>query len=157
MKHKTLRLPAALLALAAATFAPASFAASSASSAIFESLSTSVGSASASLRRSSDSSSEDKKVSDGDYRIEGVEPVAGQPDRVRLVLRALDEHDGDDLLSLELPRQVVADAALGNGSVVGARRRPYGVQFDISATRQVFFLVLDDIWFRELSTRPVSL
>jgi len=141
------------LLLAGAGALPA-LAASSASSAVSDSLSTSVESISNSIRRSSNSSSGDDKVADGDYRVIEVAAVADQPQRRRLVLHPVAQGDG---FTLEVPAAVVEKTGLAAGAIISARQRPYGVEFALAPTKEVFFLALEDAWMRELPTRAVSL
>ncbi|MFO1272032.1 MAG: hypothetical protein U1F50_10195 [Rubrivivax sp.] len=153
MIRATSALAAAALAAAAATL-PAQ-AASSASSAISDSLSTSVESISNSLRRSSHSSSGDDKVADGDYRIVEVAAVADQPDRRRLVLEPV--AGSGEGFTLDVAQALLAQTGLEAGKVISARNRPYGIEFALAPTKEVFLLALQDAWLRELPTRPVTL
>jgi hypothetical protein len=41
--------------------------------------------------------------------------------------------------------------------VVSARNRDYGVEFARADNRQPFFLVLEDAWYQELASNPVTL
>jgi hypothetical protein len=151
-----IRITTALAAAAwmAAATLPAQ-AASSASSAVSDSLSTSVDSLSNSLRRSSRSSSGDDKVADGDYRIVEIAAVADQPDKRRLVLQPVaGEGEG---FTLDVAQSLLAETGLEAGKVISARNRPYGIEFALAPTKQVFFLALEDAWLRELPTRPVTL
>jgi hypothetical protein len=60
-------------------------------------------------------------------------------------------------LTLTLPRAAFEQGGLSAGQIVAARHRPYGVEFARADTREAFFLVLDDAWYRELGTHPVTL
>ena len=131
---------------------------SSVSSAASNSASASVGSLSTSIEKSSASSSnKDDKVADGDYRILEITTAAARPDRLRLKLQALADAGPGGIVVLELPQQAVEQGALGAGLLVTARRRDYGIEFSRTESRQAFFLVVDDAWYRELQTRPVRL
>jgi hypothetical protein len=142
---------AALLTAALATPAFAESFASSASSAG----SASSGSLSDSIQGSSNSSSPNKTVADGEYRIDGIAAVAQKPGFVRLQLQ--DVARADNTLFLDLPEPTAAQAALALGGRVSARNRPYGIEFAKAPVREAFFLVLADDWYRELPSHPVSL
>jgi len=130
---------------------------SSVASSASESVSTSVGSLSDSVKKSSDSSSKTTGVAEGDYKIIDVAAVAERPGTARLKLQALADPAEDSEFFLYLPQQVVDQRRLAQGQIVTARQRPYGVEFAHGATRQAFFLVLSDEWYRELQTRAVVL
>jgi hypothetical protein len=152
MTSRRTRLAGAAL-LAAALAAPA-FAESFASSASSAG-SASSGSLSDSIQGSSNSSSPDKTVADGEYRIEGIAAVAEKPGFVRLHLQGV--APAGHTFFLDLPAPTVAHAALAPGERVSARNRPYGIEFATAPARQTFFLVLADDWYRELPSNPVSL
>lgn len=141
-----------LLCAAAALPCQAESLASSASSAG----SASSGSVSDSIKGSSDSSSHDKKVAEGPYRVIDVADVPGRPEMTRLKLRAT-EPGADREFFLELPRQALATRPLGTGDMVQARQRPYGFEFARFETNEAFFLVLTDDWHRELDSHIVTL
>lgn len=135
------------LLLAAAAAASASSATSSAAS---EGVSASVGSLSTSVERSSDSSSKDDKVADGDYRV--IEVAAGAAGRARLTL----QRDGARFF-LHLPQETVARAGLAAGATVAVRTRDWGIEFAAGAPRRAFFLALHETWLPELQTRPLPM
>lgn len=145
---------ACLAAFCAALAAPAhaeSFASSASSAG-----SASSGSVSDSLKGSSNSSSPDNKVAEGEYRIDAITAVAEKPGFVRLRLQHVAQPGAE--LQLDLPEKTAALAALTVGGRVDARHRAYGIEFAKTApAREAFFLVLADDWFRELASRPVSL
>ncbi|MBZ8141151.1 hypothetical protein CLD22_14710 [Rubrivivax gelatinosus] len=145
-----LALCAALL-LAAALPARAESFASSASSAG----SASSGSVSDSIEGSSDSSSRDKEVVDGDYRVIELADAAGRPDTLRLRLRA--EAPVAAEFVLYVPRQALAERGLAVGDLVQTRQRIYGYEFRRADTRQPFFLALRPDWQHELDSRVVAL
>ncbi len=136
------------LILAVVLAAPA-WAASSASSTASESLAASSGSVSASLTGSSNSSRRD--VAEGDYRLIEVADAPNRPHDVTLTLQ-----QGEAVVKLTLPRTTFAGTKLAAGDVVAATQRDYGLEFRHGATRQAFFLVLDDDWQRELKSVPVE-
>lgn len=135
------------------------------SGSVSDSISTAVGSVSTSLKKSSQSSTKDDKVAEGDYKVVALTAEADQPGMVRLKLQALAPADheagtetaADDSFELILPQKTVALNQVATGTVVTARNRPYGLAFATGEARQDFFLVLQDEWFRELATRPVAL
>lgn len=131
---------------------------SSASSAASDSVSVSVGSLSGSVQQSSESSTSDRKVADGDYRIIEVAAIEGEPARVRLRLRpALTQHAAAGF-DLTLPLELVQrQGMLVEGATLGARNRPYGLEFSAGAPREAFFLALSDDWYDELRSVPVTL
>ena len=130
-------------------------AASSASSAASDS----VGSSSTSIQKSSDSSSSGTKVAQGDYTIVEMTALAQQPDMMRLRLQAVAPLPAQEFFLL-LPREAVARGQLATGDTVQAQRRAYGLAFaavTAQGAASPFFLVLDDAWYRELDSRPVSI
>jgi hypothetical protein len=159
LKQLTPRLAAIALLLGASAL-PA-LAASSTSSAASDGVSASVGSLSGSVEQSSASSAGDKKVADGDYRIIDVAAAADRPGMVRMKLQALATEPGkrsaDGELILVLPQTAFDAGQLAQGGVITARSKPYGTEFADAQTRQTFFLVLADDWFKELHTTPVVL
>ncbi len=158
MTHRRSPLFVSMLALlAGALFAPtgAESFASSASSAG----SAASGSLSDSVQGSSNSSTGEQRVAEGDYRVIEVAEVAQRPQFVRLRLEAL-ARDGDAApawFTLDLPRETLVAEGLGAGHLVSARHRPYGLEFAHARTKQAFFLALADDWQRELAPRAIGL
>lgn len=142
--------------LLCATALPA-LAASSASSSVSDSVSTSSDSASNSLKKSSNSSSGTKEIANGDYRIIDVAAVAGHPGAARLTLQALATPGIEGEIQLTVPWQTLVDNHLDAGHIVTARQRAYGVAFAVAATRQAFFLALNDEWVSDLPSKAVTL
>lgn len=143
-----------LLGLAAAPMLRAESLASSASSAG----SASSGSLSDSVQGSSDSSTGNRRVAEGEYRVVEIAQVADRPQHLRLRLEAL-RRDGaapPAWFTLDLPRQTVAAQGLAGGEVILAHHRPYGLEFARAQTREPFFLALADDWQRELAPRPLG-
>ncbi len=149
------------LALLTGAFALPALAASSASSASSESASTSVGSSSTSIQNSSASSSGDNKVADGDYRVIEVAEAPARAGTVRLKLHAVAQEAKQGEFFLYMPQEAYDQSRLGQGSVVTARARAYGLEFakftGEAQAGKPFFLVLADEWFRELQTKIVRL
>jgi hypothetical protein len=56
-----------------------------------------------------------------------------------------------------MPDRAVQQGGLEVGQVVSARERPYGVEFARADTRTAFLLLLEDDWYRELQSVPVTL
>jgi hypothetical protein len=159
LTHLTPRLAAIALLLGASAM-PA-MAASSTSSAASDGVSASVGSLSGSVEQSSASSAGDKKVAEGDYRIIDVAAAADRPGVVRMKLQAMATEPGarsaEGEFFLYLPQTAFDASRLAQGGVVTARSKPYGTEFADAQTRQAFFLVLADHWYKELHTTPVAL
>ncbi|MEP6873039.1 MAG: hypothetical protein ABI887_01620 [Burkholderiales bacterium] len=147
---------ACLALLLGATAMPA-LAASSAASSASEGSSTSVGSSSDSVKTSSNGSSKGTNVADGDYRVIEVAAVADRPGFARMTLQAVVDRGEDGEFFLYLPQQTVAQSGLAAGQTVAARQRPYGVEFAKGDTRQAFFLVLSDDWYRDLPSHALVL
>jgi hypothetical protein len=156
----TLSAPLALVTLALIGLlaaAPARASGSSASSASSDAASASVGSLSTSFETSSKSSTGDKEVAAGDYRLIEVAESTTRPDAVRLKLEAVPGTGATGEFFLHVPRVTAERHAVAAGQVVSARTRPYGVEFALGAPRQAFFLLVDDAWHRELRTTVVTL
>lgn len=149
--------PALVAGILALSF-PAARGGSSASSAASDSVSVSVGSLSGSVQQSSQSSTSDRQVADGDYRITEVAALEGESAQVRLQLQPVAASAESAGIALTLPLALVQrHAGLVEGATLGARNRPYGVEFSAGAPRQAFFLALSDDWYDELRSVPVSL
>ncbi len=144
------------LSVALAVAALGARAESSVASSVSDSVSTSVGQLSKSLNHSSDSSSHHENLAQGDYRIVDVAEAAGQPGMVAMRLQPMAEGAPEGLFTLTLPAATVAQAALAAGQVIHADARPYGLQFAKADTREPFFLVMEDAWYRELDSKQVS-
>lgn len=130
--------------------------ASSFASSAAQGASSTLGSLSDSLQGSSNSSSTDNKVAAGEYRLVEVAD-AGAPGLLNLKLQYLGQADAGRALTLTVPRAVVEQGGLSAGLVVAARHRPYGVEFARADTREAFFLVLEDAWYRDLGAHAVVL
>ena len=154
MNH-TPRLSALCAALLFGGAALPALAESSASSAVSDSVSTSLGSLSNSVGKSSDSS-RGKNVVQGDYRVIEMAAADGRG-VVRVKLQALADAGVAGELELTLPREAAERGHLGTGAIVTASTRPYGVEFAAGAPREAFFLALHDEWYRELNSKPVLL
>lgn len=118
----------------------------------------SIGSSSTSIEKSSNSiSGGDRRVAQGDYTVVEVAALEQRPGLLRVHLQAV---GGTDDFFLLLPRQAAQRGAVVPGQVIAAQQRPYGIAFTTSALNtekpEPFFLVLDDAWYRELDSRPVS-
>jgi len=141
-----------LIALLLAAGAVPAGAASSTSSSVSEGASASVGSLSTSLERSSNSSSKDDKVADGEYTLIEIADAALRPGQVRLTLQGADQ-----TFFLYVPQETVRHGGLAAGQVVAARQRAFGVEFAAGEPRRAFFLAVHDGWLPELQTRAVTL
>jgi hypothetical protein len=151
---RTALLPAACLTLLLALALPthADSLASSASSAG----SASSGSVSDSIGASSDSSTRDREVTEGEYRVLEVAEAPGRAGTARLKLRATGDGSTNEFM-LYVPREAMAQRQLGTGDLVQVRKRPYGFEFAYDDTRRAFFLALNDDWYRELGSHAVGL
>ncbi len=122
--------------------------------------STSVGSVSNSVQVSSNSSSGDKKVADGNYRVHQVAELEGRPGMLRVHLtHAMPQGAAPVALTLDLPREALGARGLAMGDVVNVRNRAYGLAFarPTATAPEVFFLALEDAWRNDLNPRAVSL
>lgn len=140
--------------LAAIAIAPAhaeSFAASASSAGSVSSrqLSDSIG-------QSSDSSSRDRKVAEGEYRVVTAEAAPGRAGTTRLQLEPVRAEGGEPFV-LYVPDAAVASKPLQAGDHVLARQRAYGFEFARAENQQAFLLALRDDWHRELDSHPVTL
>lgn len=159
------RLPRiALSCLIAAALAPGALAASATASSASDSASSASSAASStsnSIRRSSDGSSRTNAVAQGDYRVVEVAEAPGEPAQRRLKLQAEASMgrpaDDENSFWLQLPRPVLAASGVATGQRVTVKQRPHGLAFARAADGEAFFLVLEDAWFRELPSRPVTL
>lgn len=138
----------AAAALAAQAAQAGSFATSSASSAS-EAGSSASGSVSDSLKTSSNSSGGERRA-EGRYRV--TEVARADAGKLRLKL----QREGAADLELTLPQAALAARAVNVGDEVQATPQPYGIAFAHADTGQAFFLVLEDSWQRELTTRVVK-
>jgi len=145
--------PVALATLAAISL-PA-LAASSAASSASESLSTSVGSVSDSFQNSSASSDRPNRTADGDYKVIEVAAADERPGKLRVMLQPAE--GAGQAFELYLPQKAVDAGGVAVGQVVSARNRDYGVEFARADNRQPFYLVLEDAWYQELASNPVTL
>lgn len=136
---------------------PAWASGSSASSASSEAGSASVGSLSTSFETSSASSTGDKEVAAGEYRLIEVAESGTRPDALRLKLQAVPGTGAAGEFFLHVPRGTAERHGVAAGQLVSARERPYGVEFALGTPRQAFFLLMDDDWYRELRTTVVRI
>lgn len=146
-------VPLTFLLLATAIL-PA-LAASSAASSASDSASDSVGSSSKSITQSSESSSGDRKVAAGDYKVIELAAAAGQPGMVKVRLQATADAKAEFFMTL--PRQAAENGHLAEGQVLTANARPYGLEWVAAADKKAFFLLVDDDWHKELASHPVTL
>ena len=127
------------------------------SQSISDSIGTSVGSVSTSIKKSSQSSTKDDKTAAGDYTVLEMAALDGQPGMVRLKLQAVADQAERNEFYLLLPQKAVDNGQVREGAIVTAQPRPFGVAFAAGTPRQPFFLVMEDDWYRELTSRPVVL
>lgn len=142
-----------LAAFGAACAAPVhadSFAssASSAGSASSASISDSIGG-------SSNSSSGDRRVAAGDYRVIDVAQAPAKAGTTRLTLRAVAAGALREFY-LDVPDRALARHRLAAGELVKVNERMYGYEFAYVDSRP-FFLALQDDWYRELGAQKVAI
>jgi hypothetical protein len=157
MTMPLLRRALLLAALAAACAAPA-FAGSVASSASSAG-SESSGSISDSIGGSSKSSTKDKRVAAGEYRVIDVAQAPGKANTTRMTLRAAGG-TGQELtaeFTLDVPDRALAQRGVHTGELVQVNERVYGYEFAYVDSKQPFFLALQDNWYRELGSRQVTI
>jgi hypothetical protein len=150
-----LKICLAPVVLALAVLASPAMAASSAITSISDSIVTSVGSLLGSLKHSSKSSYQATGLAEGDYKIIEVAAVPEQPGMARMTLQAVANTNPDDEVYLYLPLKTVESSHLAQGHVVTAFNRPYGIEFAKADTKQAFYLLLEDKWYRELQSNVV--
>ncbi|WP_431260892.1 hypothetical protein ACQ86G_12735 [Roseateles chitinivorans] len=109
-----------------------------------------------SIGQSSDSSSKDRKVAEGEYKVLAVEDAAGRADTQRLRLQPVRAEGGTEFF-LYVPKQAIAGQPLRVGDHVLAQKRDYGYEFARAENKQAFLLALHDDWHRELESHPVTL
>jgi hypothetical protein len=147
-------------AFSLAIIASPTMAASSATSLLYQSIGTSVGSLSDSVTRSSNSSSQGGRVAGGQYKLLEVALATDQPGIVRLKIQAVAAAQGASgagELVLSLPLAAFEKSGLFAGDLIAARERAYGVEFANDKTQLPFFLALNDDTYRELASIPVVL
>jgi hypothetical protein len=134
------------------------FSASTATSSASDSSTTSVGSVSNSIQKSSAASSKPPTpLLAGDYRVVEVTAIAERPGTLRLLLQSLADPSADGEYQLFVPQEALERGQVSAGQIVTARERSYGIEFSAAATKQAFFLVLADEWYRELQSNAVVL
>jgi type IV secretory pathway TrbL component len=146
---RALCLAAFALACAAPTHATSfTSSASSAGSASSGSISDSIGA-------SSNSSSDDKRVAAGDYRVIDIAQAPAKADTTRLTLRAAAGPARE--FTLDVPNRALAERAVNKGELVQVSERVYGFEFAHADTKRSFFLALQDDWYRDLASRKVTI
>ena len=155
MRH--LKKSLATLALLACTAPLTCLAASSAASAVSDSLTQSSASISDSLTDSSHSSSPNNRQAQGDYKVIEMAEVADHPDYVELHLQPVATNTVGEEIYLRLPRTAAEQGHVGNGAIVTALQRPYGIEFAANQPRAAFFLALADDVVRDMKLAPVTL
>lgn len=148
----------ATLALLACAAPLTCLAASSVGSSVSDSLTQSSGSISDSLKGSSNSSSPDNRQVKGDYKVIDMAEVADKPGFVELHLQPVAANAAAaDEIYLKLPRVAADQGHIGNGAIVTALQRPYGIEFAANQPRAAFFLALADDVARDMKMAPVTL
>ena len=155
MRH--FRKSLATLALLAGTAPLTCLAASSAASSVSDSLTQSSASISNSITDSSHSSSPDNKQAQGDYKVTNVAELTDQPGYVELHLQPVATNTVGQEIYLRLPRAAADQGHVGNGAIVTALQRPYGIEFAANQPRAAFFLALADDVVQDMKLAPVTL
>jgi len=155
MRHFTKSL--ATLALLTCSVPLACLAASSAASSVSDSLTQSSASISNSITDSSHSSSPDNKQAQGDYKVTNVAELTDQPGYVELHLQPVATNTVGQEIYLRLPRAAADQGHVGNGAIVTALQRPYGIEFAANQPRAAFFLALADDVVQDMKLAPVTL
>jgi hypothetical protein len=148
----TRALALALAAAACTLPAHADSVASSASSAG----SASSGSISDSIGGSSNSSHNDRRVAAGQYHVIDVAQAPARAGTTRVTLRAVAGGPATEFW-VDVPDRALADRRVDKGAVVQVNERVYGYEFAYGDTNKPFFLALQDEWYRELSSRKVTI
>lgn len=148
----TRALALALAAAACTLPAHADSVASSASSAG----SASSGSISDSIGGSSNSSKGDRRVAAGQYRVIDVAQAPARAGTTRVTLRAVAGGPATEFW-VDVPDRALAERRVDKGAVVQVNERVYGYEFAYGDTNKPFFLALQDEWYRELSSRKVTI
>jgi len=148
----TRALALALAAAACTLPAHADSVASSASSAG----SASSGSISDSIGGSSNSSKGDRRVAAGQYRVIDVAQAPAKAGTTRVTLRAVAGGPATEFW-VDVPDRALAERRVDKGAVVQVNERVYGYEFAYGDTNKPFFLALQDEWYRELSSRKVTI
>jgi len=154
MTQSTLSRALGLAALAAACSLPAhadSFASSASSAG-----SASSGSISDSIGGSSKSSNGDRRVAAGQYRVIDVAQAPAKAGTTRVTLRAVAGGPATEFW-VDVPDRALAERRVDKGAVVQVNERVYGYEFAYGDTNKPFFLALQDEWYRELSSRKVTI
>jgi hypothetical protein len=158
MTVSILRRALFLTTLAAACAAPAradslASSASSAGSASSNSISDSIGG-------SSNSSTRDKRVAAGEYRVIDVAQAPGKANTTRMTLRPAAGgagHASTAEFTLDVPNRALAQRGVHTDDLVQVNERVYGYEFAYADSKQPFFLALQDEWYRELGSRQVTI
>jgi len=117
--------------------------------------SASSGSISDSIGASSNSSSDDRRVAAGDYRVIDIAQAPAKPDTTRLTLRAAAGPARE--FTLDVPNRALLERAVNKGELVQVSERVYGFEFAHADTKRSFFLALQDDWYRDLASRKVTI
>lgn len=152
---------ATALAVAIAGPAGPAGAASSASWVSLEGVSASVGSLSASVQTSSESSVRPLRAAQGPHRVTRLEPAPAPAATVTMHLQPVEDprspaQPGAAGLLVRLPERTLRTAAIAVGDRVEVREQAHGLEFAHGEPPRVFFLALRDAGLGELRTRPLG-
>lgn len=136
-------------------------AASSASWVSLEGASASVGSLSASVQTSSESSVRPLRTAQGPHRVTRLEPAPAPAGAVLMHLQPVEGSGGPAQadtagLLVRLPERTLRAARLAVGDQVDVREQAHGLEFAHGEPARVFFLALRDTGLGELRSRPLG-
>lgn len=138
-------------------------AASSASWVSVEGSSASVGSLSASVQTSSESSVRPRRAAQGPHRVTRLEPAPAPAPAgtVTMHLQPVEDPRGParpdaTRLLVRLPERTVRAAAIAVGDRIDVREQAHGLEFAHGEPPRVFFLALREAGLGELRTRPLG-
>jgi hypothetical protein len=142
------------LSVGVALALPASAYASVSVLSISDSISASIEGVSDSISGSSKSSAKTVKMAQGDYKIVAIAQADGMPGKQRLTLQAANGNQGENLY-MYLANAEFQQAHLSNGQLVTASRRPYGLAFAKSGSKEPFAVVLMADWLKDVPSNEV--
>jgi hypothetical protein len=105
---------------------------------------------------SSNSSHGARRVAAGQYRVIDVAQAPAKAGTTRVTLRAVAGGPATEFW-VDVPDRALADRRVDKGAVVQVNERVYGYEFAYGDTNKPFFLALQDEWYRELSSRKVTI
>jgi hypothetical protein len=95
-------------------------------------------------------------VAAGQYHVIDVAQAPAKAGTTRVTLRAVAGGPATEFW-VDVPDRALADRRVDKGAVVQVNERVYGYEFAYGDTNKPFFLALQDEWYRELSSRKVTI